>query len=91
MRVSGRCAELATAITLRSAGGVIGRAASFAIFASGRAWEQLRNSICYPNLNVKVVATHGGITVGCSEMGERVRAVQQAVADLATFAESKLG
>jgi len=39
-------------------------ASSFAIFATGRAWEQLRNSVCYPELNVKLVATHGGITVG---------------------------
>ncbi len=37
---------------------------TFAIFASGRAWEQIRNAICYPRFNVKVVATHGGITVG---------------------------
>ncbi len=44
--------------------GLIPVASSFAIFATGRAWEQLRNSVCYPNLNVKLVATHGGITVG---------------------------
>lgn len=37
---------------------------TFAMFATGRAWEQIRNSICYPKFNVKVVATHGGITVG---------------------------
>lgn len=37
---------------------------TFAMFASGRAWEQIRNAICYPNFNVKIVATHGGITVG---------------------------
>ena len=39
-------------------------ASSFAMFAAGRALEQIRNSICYPNLNVKVCATHAGITVG---------------------------
>ena len=39
-------------------------ASSFAIFASGRAWEQVRNSICYSRYNVKVVATHAGISVG---------------------------
>lgn len=39
-------------------------ASTFAIFATGRAWEQVRNSICYANLNVKIVATHGGISVG---------------------------
>jgi transketolase len=37
---------------------------TFAIFAAGRAFEQIRNSICYPKLNVKVCATHAGITVG---------------------------
>lgn len=37
---------------------------TFAMFATGRAWEQIRNSICYPRFNVKIVATHGGITVG---------------------------
>ena len=37
---------------------------SFAMFASGRAWEQVRNSIGYPHLNVKIGATHGGLSVG---------------------------
>ena len=37
---------------------------TFAIFATGRAFEQIRNSICYPKLNVKVCATHAGLTVG---------------------------
>ena len=37
---------------------------SFAMFATGRAFEQVRNAICYPNLNVKICATHAGITVG---------------------------
>ena len=39
-------------------------ASSFAMFAAGRAFEQVRNSIGYPHLNVKIGATHGGITVG---------------------------
>lgn len=39
-------------------------ASSFAIFAAGRAFEIIRNSICYPNLNVKVCATHAGLSVG---------------------------
>lgn len=39
-------------------------ASSFAMFAAGRAFEQVRNSIAYPNLNVKVVGTHAGISVG---------------------------
>lgn len=37
---------------------------SFAMFAAGRAWEQVRNSICYPHLNVKVIGSHGGLSVG---------------------------
>ncbi len=39
-------------------------ASTFAIFETGRAWEQIRQTLCYPRLNVKLVATHGGITVG---------------------------
>lgn len=37
---------------------------TFAIFAVGRAWEQVRQSVAYPKANVKIVATHGGVTVG---------------------------
>ena len=37
---------------------------TFSIFATGRAWEQIRQSIAYANANVKIVATHGGVTVG---------------------------
>ena len=44
--------------------GKIPYASTFAVFASGRAYDQIRNSICYPNLNVKICATHAGITVG---------------------------
>lgn len=39
-------------------------ASSFAMFLSGRAWEVVRNSVVYPKLNVKLVASHGGVTVG---------------------------
>jgi len=39
-------------------------ASTFAIFATGRAWDQVRNGICYNHLNVKIVATHAGLTVG---------------------------
>jgi len=39
-------------------------ASTFAVFATGRAFEIIRNSICYPNLNVKIAATHAGISVG---------------------------
>ena len=52
-------------------------ASSFAIFLAGRAFEIIRNSICYPNLNVKVCATHAGLSVG--EDG----ASHQAIEDIA--------
>ncbi len=39
-------------------------ASTFAVFATGRAWDQIRLVVCYSNTNVKIVATHGGITVG---------------------------
>lgn len=57
--------------------GKIPFASSFAMFATGRAFEQIRNSICYPKLNVKVCATHAGLTVG--EDG----ATHQSVEDIA--------
>lgn len=57
--------------------GKIPFASTFAVFAAGRAFEIIRNSICYPKLNVKVCATHAGITVG--EDG----ASHQAIEDLA--------
>ncbi len=57
--------------------GKIPFASTFAIFAAGRAFEQIRNSICYPKLNVKICATHAGLTVG--EDG----ASHQAIEDLA--------
>lgn len=44
--------------------GKIPYASTFAVFASGRAYDQIRNSVCYPKLNVKICATHAGITVG---------------------------
>jgi transketolase len=44
--------------------GKIPFASTFAVFASGRAWEQVRQAIAYPNLNVKIVASHGGVSVG---------------------------
>ena len=50
---------------------------SFAMFAAGRAWEQVRNSIAYPRLNVKVIGSHGGLSVG--EDG----ATHQCIEDLA--------
>lgn len=44
--------------------GLIPVVSTFAIFAAGRAWEQARNSVAYPELNVKICATHGGVSVG---------------------------
>ncbi len=44
--------------------GLVPFASSFAMFAAGRAFEQIRNSVGYPHLNVKIGATHGGISVG---------------------------
>lgn len=44
--------------------GLVPFASSFAMFLSGRAWEIVRNAVAYPGLNVKLVASHGGITVG---------------------------
>lgn len=54
---------MSTAAGIASCGKTV-FASSFAMFAAGRAFEQIRNSICYPNLNVKIGATHAGITVG---------------------------
>jgi len=54
---------MSTAAGLAACGKVV-FASSFAMFAAGRAFEQIRNSICYPNLNVKIGATHAGISVG---------------------------
>ena len=67
---------MSVAAGLASCGKVV-FASTFAIFAAGRAFEQIRNSIAYPHLNVKVCATHAGLTVG--EDG----ASHQAVEDLA--------
>ncbi len=47
-----------------AAAGMIPFASTFAVFAAGRAFEQIRQSVAYPRLGVKIVATHGGITVG---------------------------
>ena len=44
--------------------GKIPYSSTFAVFAAGRAYDQIRNSVCYPKLNVKICATHAGITVG---------------------------
>jgi len=54
---------LATAAGLASQG-KIPFVSTFAMFATGRTYDQIRNSVCYPKFNVKIVATHGGVTVG---------------------------
>ncbi|MFA5794518.1 MAG: transketolase family protein [Candidatus Brocadiia bacterium] len=59
-----------------AASGKIPFACTFAVFAAGRAWEQIRNTVCYANLNVKIVATHSGLSVGPDG------ASHQAIADI---------
>lgn len=54
---------MSTAAGLATCGKIV-FASSFAMFAAGRAFEQVRNGICYPKLNVKIGATHAGISVG---------------------------
>ena len=54
---------IATAAGLASEG-KIPFVSSFAMFATGRTYDQIRNSVCYPEFNVKIIGTHGGITVG---------------------------
>ncbi len=54
---------VATAAGL-AADGKVPFVASFAMFVTGRTYDQIRNSVCYPQFNVKIVGTHGGITVG---------------------------
>ena len=67
---------IATASGLASEG-KIPFVSSFAMFATGRTYDQIRNAVCYPELNVKIIGTHGGITVG--EDG----ATHQALEDIA--------
>ena len=54
---------MATAAGLASCGKVV-FVSTFAMFAAGRAWDQVRNTICYGGMDVKIVATHAGVTVG---------------------------
>lgn len=54
---------MATACGLASCGRTV-FVSTFAIFATGRAWDQVRNSVCYNNFDIKIVATHAGISVG---------------------------
>ncbi len=70
---------IGTAAGLASVG-KIPYTATFAVFATGRTYDQIRNTVCYSNFNVKIVGTHGGITVG--EDG----ATHQALEDIALMA-----
>lgn len=54
---------MATAAGLASCGKTV-FVSTFAIFATGRAWDQVRNTVCYNNFNIKIVATHAGLSVG---------------------------
>ncbi len=67
---------MATAAGLASCGKTV-FVSTFAMFATGRAWDQIRNTVCYNNFNIKIVASHAGITVG--EDG----ASHQAIEDIA--------
>jgi len=53
----------ATAAGLASCGKIV-FISTFAMFATGRAWDQVRNTVCYNNFNIKIVASHAGISVG---------------------------
>ena len=57
-------ADMIGTATGLAACGKVPFASTFSVFATGRAFDQVRNSVCYPNLNVKIVGTHAGITVG---------------------------
>lgn len=74
-----------------SQAGLVPFASSFAMFLSGRAWEVVRNTVVYPKLNVKLVATHGGITVGedgASHQANEDIAIMRAIPDLHVFLPS---
>lgn len=69
-------------------GGKIPFASTFAIFASGRAYDQIRNGVCYSKLNVKIAATHAGITVGedgASHQALEDIALMRAIPNLTVF------
>ncbi|SFL97854.1 transketolase family protein [Pelosinus propionicus] len=57
------CDMMSTAAGMATCGKKV-FASTFAMFATGRAYEQIRNSIAYPKLNVKIAATHGGVLIG---------------------------
>ncbi|MEE1410772.1 MAG: transketolase C-terminal domain-containing protein, partial [Bulleidia sp.] len=68
--------------------GYIPFASTFAMFATGRCWEQIRNSVAYPQLNVKVIGSHSGITVGedgCTHQAIEDIAIMRAITGLSVF------
>lgn len=71
-----------------AANGYIPFASTFAMFATGRCWEQIRNSVAYPQLNVKVIGSHSGITVGedgCTHQAIEDIAIMRAITGLSVF------
>ena len=71
-----------------AASGYIPFASTFAMFATGRFWEQIRNSVAYPQLNVKVIGSHSGITVGedgCTHQAIEDIAIMRAITGLSVF------
>ena len=71
-----------------AASGYIPFASTFAMFATGRCWEQIRNSVAYPQLYVKVIGSHSGITVGedgCTHQAIEDIAIMRAITGLSVF------
>lgn len=71
-----------------AASGYIPFASTFAMFATGRCWEQIRNSVAYPQLNVKIIGSHSGITVGedgCTHQAIEDMAIMRSITGLSVF------
>ena len=64
---------------------------SFAMFSAGRAWEQVRNSVAYPHLNVKVIGSHGGLSVLCPCDGNEMELAVEALLNYDGPAYMRLG
>ncbi len=84
---------MGTAAGFASSGKVV-FASTFALFATGRPWEQIRSAISYPNLSVKIVATHGGISVGADGVSHQAAediAIMRAIPNMRVIAPSDAG
>lgn len=71
-----------------AASGYIPFASTFAMFATGRCWEQIRNSVAYPQLNVKIIGSHSGITVGedgCTHQAIEDMAIMRSITGLSVY------